>query len=331
MKPSDKDPKLSYSLVIGGGPVGAILAAHLRNSGRRTALYDVDELLLAGIRTRGIVVEGESGLHTDPPAIWKSLEQLKTTQVDAVYVAVKCNAIAHVARSLENRLKPGVSVVLLQNGLDCELPLVRILRQNPILQCIVNWGGVRAGPGRYTMTFFHKPNYISGIEGSYPAVSAVLASVMSMCGLETRAVADLAPFLWRKTILTAAIAPVTGLGGLTIESALRNSECRNLIQELVSEGVRVARAVGVNTGDRFEASALEILAGAGDHTSSMSTDLAMGRKTEIQSFNEAIAARGIQTGIRTPQHDRIIGLVHKREKNRLGPDSTELNEILKAV
>jgi len=320
------DPKLSCYLIVGGGPVGAILAAHLKNMGHRVALYDLDELVLAGIKTRGLVIDGVAKLHVSPTELWTDLQKIERVECKAVFIAVKATSTAAVTRSLAGRIEPSVPIVNLQNGLDAELPITRTLPQNPLLELVVNWGGEREGPGRYRMTFFNRPNYISGHNRLHEEQASALAEVLTQAGLDTLAVEDLAPYLWRKTILTSAISPVTGIFGVTIGQALDDPESRGLVEALVAEGAAVARAAGIEIGNDFEKNAILILRKSESHRSSMSIDLAMGRKTEIHIFNEAIIRRGAKLGVATPMQIAVAKMV--RDKEASGAASPEHSTTL---
>ncbi len=320
MERDPKSPKLSCYLIVGGGPVGAVLAAHLKHQGSRVALYDLDELVLAGIKTRGLVVDGAANLHVSPTELWTDLSKMDRIECKAVFIAVKALSTAAVARSLAGRLVATVPIVNLQNGLDAELPLQRLLPQNPLLQLVVNWGGEREGPGRYRMTFFNRPNYIAGLDRQHHDSAAALAAMLTQAGLDTLAVEDLSPYLWRKTILTSAIAPVTGVFGVTIGQALDDPESRGLVEALVAEGAAVARAAHIDIGHDFEKNAVPILRKSSTHRSSMSVDLAMGRRTEIHVFNEALIRRGAQLGVPTPVQTALAKMVRDKEAAGLRAD-----------
>ncbi|RMF80323.1 MAG: ketopantoate reductase family protein, partial [Nitrospirae bacterium] len=236
-------------------------------------------------------------------------------RLDAVVVAVKTPHLAPVVDALRP-LAGSVPIVVYQNGLGNERFVGQRLGTDLVLRTAINYAGVPKGPGRIEMTFFHPPNQVGCICGGGICREAeAFAADLTAAGLETEATDDIARFTWRKTILNAALSPVSALLGWTMAEVMDHPHARRLVEALLEESIAVARRAGYDFGDGFFAACVDYLARAGHHRPSMLVDLDAGRPTEIDFINGGIASRARELGVAAPLNEAMTALVHARESS----------------
>jgi len=107
--------------------------------------------------------------------------------------------------------------------------------------------------------------------------------------------------------------PVSALTGLTVSKAMGNSDARKIVDALLMECIKVAKAHNINIGEDFYNYAVNYMENAGDHKTSMLMDIEAKRKTEIEFMNEKIVEYGEKAGVRTPYNLAITSLIKVRE------------------
>ena len=100
--------------------------------------------------------------------------------------------------------------------------------------------------------------------------------------------------------------PVTGL---TMAQATGDPIILGLVDSLIKECIKVARANDIILGFEYYQSAVEYLKTAGHHKPSMLMDIEANRRTEIDFINGKFVEYGKQAGIETPYNATLQSLV----------------------
>jgi 2-dehydropantoate 2-reductase len=119
---------------------------------------------------------------------------------------------------------------------------------------------------------------------------------------------------WHKTILVAALAPLSAILGMTMAEVMANGDARSLVVKLLSEAIEVARLRNYNYGEEFFEYCLDYLAAAGHHKPSMLIDIENGHPTEIDYINGKIAFHGHQLNVPVSVNASITSLVKAKER-----------------
>ena len=212
-------------------------------------------------------------------------------------ICTKATALAPVAKQLLAVHRPGRKIVCYQNGIENEHALSDIIGEDDTLRVVINHAGTVPEDGVIEMTFFHKPNYIGAVSEKSNDFAARLAEAMTAANVDTEYVSDIRKYEWQKTILNAALAPVTAVTGLTMKEAMDLPETEALVKQLLREGIAVAKALGYDYGNDFFDNAVQYLRGAGHHKPSMRVDIEMNNRTEIDLINGKIVEHGDRLGI----------------------------------
>lgn len=305
-------PKLGRIAVIGAGAMGASLAA-ITAAAVPTVLVARRAEVADRVRRGGIVLEG--GLDgRGRPDVVPSIDDLADIHpIDLVFVATKTTAIPEVCDAMRPHLRELPYLVSYQNGIEPGRTIIRLLGSRQVVRMVLNYGAAilpaAEEAGLRVRVAFHDPPHFVGGEPETHAFAAFLATALTRMGLPTEFAPDVDREVWRKGLLNAATNPVAALVRAPIGELLR-SPARPLIERLLAEGIAVARAAGIDVGERYADEAHGFLERATAHLPSMAEDVMSGRPTEITQLNEQISERGRALGVATPTHDTILELVH---------------------
>jgi 2-dehydropantoate 2-reductase len=300
-------------LVVGLGAIGGILCCHLKSYGCSIYGVDVRQDLIEAIQKNGISIEGLTACHVHLDQVCTHINELKEKEFDYVVVTVKTPYMPEVVSSLTG-LKGDFNVVAMQNGIDNEEYLARFFERGRVSRIVINYAGNMISPGLIKMTFFHKPNYVGCLCPEKACWHATgLAKLFTSAGLETELTEDIKKFAWRKTILVAALAPVSAILGMTMAEVMENDESRSLVEKLLKEAIAVARAEGFDYGEEFYGYSLDYLATAGHHKPSMLVDIEGGYPTEIEYINGKIAFYGHELNVPVHLNNAVTAMIKAKE------------------
>jgi 2-dehydropantoate 2-reductase len=222
--------------------------------------------------------------------------------------------MAEVVSSLSN-LKDGFKIVSMQNGIDNEEYMAKFFPKERILRVVINYAGNAISPSVIKMTFFHKPNYVGCLCGKADCMyTKEFSDLMTDAGLDTEPTVEVKKLAWRKTILVAALAPISALLGMTMAEVMSMGETRYLVEMLLEEAVEVARGKSFDFGDDFIEYSLKYLSTAGHHKPSMLIDVEKGDPTEIEYINGKISFHGHELDIPAHLNTYLTLLVKAKEQ-----------------
>jgi len=301
--------------VIGAGPVGCIVAAFLSKGGYRVTLCDVAPELLKPVLNPGIIIEGAENLQQPVAKTCNNVDDLAEDLPDVIFLTVKANAMPLIASAIESFYAEGMYVVSWQNGIDTEQELAKSLGQKPVMRAVVNYGCGLAGPAHVNMPFHHPPHYIQELDPESSHAAVAIAETLTGCGLGTQHTDQIISMVWRKGVLNACMNPVCAVTGLTMAQAMSDPIVFNIVDALVKECIKVARANEIDLGWDFYPNAIQYMRNAGNHKPSMLMDIDNKRRTEIDYINGKFVKYGEQAGIETPYNITLKSLVKGLESN----------------
>lgn len=300
--------------VVGAGPVGCIVAAFLAKGGYEVTLCDVIPELVKPAREIGIIIEGAENIQQTVSRTCTSIDELADHLPEVIFITVKANATPLIASAIESFYREGIYVVSWQNGIDTELPLAQTLGRKPVMRAVVNYGCALAKPGHVRMVFHHHPHYIQELDPASTHAAIAIAESLSKCGLTTDPTDQIVSMVWRKSILNACMNPVCAVTGLTMDQAIHDPIVFRLVDALVKECVRVARANEISLGWDFYPYCMDYMKKAGDHKPSMLVDIESQRRTEVDFMNGKFIEYGEQAGVDTPYNNTLRSLVKALER-----------------
>ncbi len=299
--------------IIGAGCVGSIVAAFLAKAGYEVTLCDVFPDLLKQATDPGILIEGAENFQQKVARTCTNIDDLAKFKPDVIFIMVKANALPLIASAIKEFQREGMYVVSWQNGIDTELVLADALGKKAVMRAVVNYGCGLVKPGHVTMAFHHPPHYIQELDPSSKDATIAIAAALSKGGLATERVDDIVSKVWYKGILNSCMNPVCAVTGYTMSQAMGDPIVFQVVDALVKECVKIARANEIQLGWNFYNEAIEYMSTAGNHKPSMLIDIENKRRTEVDFMNGKFMEYGQKAGIETPYNTIIRSLVKALE------------------
>jgi 2-dehydropantoate 2-reductase len=295
------EKKLSRVLMIGLGPVGAILASHLQKAGMEIGICDRDKIRMNLVRTEGLVIEGVMSKKNYFRDVYTSVEDSVAFNPDIIFVCIKTTQLPELMKDIHRLFDDHIPVVCAMNGIDVEKMVSREIGEHRTMRMVINFAGNLNAPNVTKATFFNPPNYIASIDDSLAHRANEIAETLNSVLLETKVVDSFTILrcIWEKTILNASLSALCAVGRMTIKEAMSNPDTIELVEQIIMEAVEVASLEKIKFEDDFIRKCLRYLNKAGNHFPSLAVDLLNNRPTEIDFMNGKIVEYGRKHYIRT--------------------------------
>jgi 2-dehydropantoate 2-reductase len=304
--------------IIGAGPVGGILAAHLSSAGHTIFLVDAWKEHIEHIRANGLHISGREELWARPTHLLSSIKALGNTVPEFVFICTKACDLGNVLGEMGDTIKRSNAVFIsFQNGIDTEQAIAEQIDRHRVLRGVVSYAGVLVGPGEIRESFFTPPNYLGWLDEHGAESCREAAALVSASGLAMEATKDIGRYVWRKAILNSCTMSIAAVTGMNMQEMINFPPTAKLVELLLNESVAIAAAYGFDYGPGFIESVKEFNRNAGPHKPSMLADIENGRKTENPFLIRRIAERAEQKGIPAPFHRTVANLIDALEKRAL--------------
>jgi 2-dehydropantoate 2-reductase len=309
-------------VVFGAGAIGGLFGALLARAHHEVLLVARAPEVVA-IRLHGLRLEGAVDAVVEVPAVEELTDGM---EVEAVIVTVKAHDLAPAGTEIGRRLRPLPPLLVVQNGLEVELELIRGLEAGgaevlpgAVTRAVLSVPATRIGPGHLRQAgegevLLDTPD-VPGARRSVEMFRELLRSA----GLSVRQVPEIGREVWRKLIVNAAINPVTADHGVP-NGHLARDPWRRQAEELLREARSVATAEGFVFGDdELEADLWRVVRATAANRSSMLQDLERGRRTEIEAISGELLRRGARHGLELPATRRAYDRIRARHPDRADP------------
>jgi 2-dehydropantoate 2-reductase len=299
--------------IIGAGPVGGILAAHLLSAGHEVMLVDSWKEHIEHIRTKGLHLSGKQEKLVHPTRLFASMGDLGTIKPEFVFICTKACYLESVLDSTSDALKKSSAVFIsFQNGIDTEQTIADRLGSNRVLRGVVSYAGVLTGPGEIRVSFF-APNYLGWLDPQGMEACREVAAFLTAAGLETQATGEIARYAWRKTIFNTCTMAIAAVTGLNMQEMQEFPPTAQLADDLLRESIAVAAANGFEFGPDFFETVREFNLHAGPHRPSMLVDIENGRRTENAFLIRRLAEYADLKGVPAPLHRTLATVIDALE------------------
>jgi 2-dehydropantoate 2-reductase len=294
---------------MGSGGIGGYLGARLSTAGEDVA-FIARGAHLAAMRSHGLQVESPFGdVHL--PTVTATDDPTEIGPVDLILFTVKLYDSEPAAASLAPLIGPSSRIITLQNGVDSIEILSRFISPDKLV-----------GGAIYLSAFISRPGLISNPGGARrvlvggagdPVVEALKTACDGAVGIDCKIVSDIWPELWDKFVTLCAFSGATALMRSGIGDILADEEARTFLQQLRDEGMAVAAAFGNPMTDGFADRATALWESLPPATrSSMASDLANGKRLELEWLSGCMHALGQRHGVPTPAHTAVYRTLHMR-------------------
>ncbi len=285
-------------VIVGAGGTGGYFGAKLAKAGTDVTFLARGAHLKA-IREHGIRIrsraEGEWGADV------RAVESLsREPPADFVLFCVKSFDTESAAEELRPVIAAGTGVLSLQNGVDNEDKIARILGPGHVL------GGVA-----YVFSHIEAPGVIAHhqlgrivfgeLDGDPSVRARGFAEACARAAIPVEIAANIRKVLWEKYLSIAPISGATSLTRLPVKFIREIPETRRLWQMQVDELLAIADAEGAGLDpDMRERCARFLDSLAPGNYSSLYQDLAQGKRLELDALHGYGIKRGEHHGIPTP-------------------------------
>ena len=301
--------------VVGCGAVGSIFAAHLAKAGdAEVYALDVAREHIQAIQQHGLHISGAAEFTVPLKA---SSEVRDLPRCDFGIIATKS---IHTRLAIQNAaaLFADGAVCSVQNGVGNEEIIAEHVRH--VIRGTTFPAGHIIGPGHVGYDI-QGDTWIGPFEPSATPMDRVrtLADLLTRAGMNTIALEDARGAQWTKLIFNASTNPVGALARLHHGAATRFPATGRLFDDLISEGIAVAGALGITLHGDPRQLVQKGAAAPGKHKASMFQDVIALRQTEVDFMNGAIVQWGEKTGIPTPLNKAMWALIKGLEHSWTEP------------
>lgn len=324
--------------IIGTGAMASIFGGGLIEAGQDVVFIGKNAATVAALNEHGLTVDrdGLASSHYAASAVLAVVADAGTdtnanvTAVgicDIILVLVKSYDTPAVTRTLAPLAGSDTIIVTLQNGIGAGEILAAAFpsqqRDGLIVQGVTYQGGTVLAPGHVyhhstAATVFGPLLLAARAAGasstntsrSHMAGAEKITAVWSDAGWRASVTEDIEAEVWKKVVVNGvnAIAATTRLPS---RAMTESPAVRQLVEDVVLEGMAVAHALGYTHLDERQAVAdiLRVLEETPEGRTSMLQDIDAGRRTEIDVLNGAVIAAAERVGIEVPLNRALYARV----------------------
>jgi 2-dehydropantoate 2-reductase len=277
--------------VMGTGGMGGYFGGLLARAGEDVTFIARGDHLEA-IRKNGLAIKSVLvGDFSIPAKVTDNTHDMGP--VDFVLFCVKAYDNAAAADQIRPLIGPQTVVLSVQNGIDNEQQIGKIVGPEHIVGCVsyvsstIESPGViaqMAGPGRIVF---------GEMQGGTSHRTETLQSTLQNSGITAELHADIQVALWQKFLAICGVNGITALTRLPMGEILACEESRNLLKGTMEEVEAVARASGAALPEGCVDQSMDLFSSMGPSVrGSMYYDLAAGRCLELDVLNGTVVGRG---------------------------------------
>lgn len=305
--------------IVGAGAIGSLFIGHIGAlPGINMKVLTRREGHAADLNEKGLRVTGKSDLHAE---VMASTNPAELGEVDLIISATKTTAVEASADGLRGHF-PGAVIMMVQNGLGCEVP-VRERGDWPIISGLTFMSGVRMSDTHVDYEL-DTPTWIGPWDQDvdrpgYPFIQQV-EDLINRSGLKAQAYEDLRPVQWSKLIFNSVVNAVSAVTDLPhVPSFAKRDNLQDLghlVHDMMAEGVAVAKAKGIElSGDPWAMNCQAVSQGGhhdGEeyaHITSMLNDVRHKSRTEVDWITGSIVRAAKEVGVPAPYHETLYRLI----------------------
>lgn len=282
---------------MGTGGIGGYFGGRLARAGEATTFIARGEHLRA-IQARGLTVKS---IHGDFAVRAPATDDPATVgPVDLVLFCVKSYDTESAAQAIHPLLGPETSVLTLQNGVDNEERLGRLLGAERILGGAAFIQSVIEAPGVIAHTAVGRIVF-GELDGSETPRARRVLERFAAAGIPAELSPSIRKVLWEKYLFIVALAGMTALGRRPAGEIRACPESRQMYRAILEELAALAKGSGVGLDadvvDRIMAETDRLPAGM---HSSLHYDLTHGKRLELEALHGHAVRLGERLVIPTP-------------------------------
>lgn len=235
-------------------------------------------------------------------------------KVDEVLLFDKSYNTEMLATMIKGVLSETGTCLTLQNGMGNVEILQRILGKERVLQGNTSQGAMLRNPGEVIHSGTGYITIVSPTPQGQKSAEWWVKTLQSVHLPAELGGSNFEEVLWKKLIVNAVINPLTAIHHCKNGEILSLPEYNAICDQVVNEAVRVAERCGVRLDVADCKARVQLVAEqTAANRSSMASDIAQKRRTEIDFINGYIVAMGRKQGIETPVNCSLTEQVKRIE------------------
>ncbi len=284
--------------VMGSGGVGGYFGGLLARNGEEVT-FIARGAHLEAIQRNGLEVQSVPGDFRVRAAA--THDPASVGPVDLVFFAVKGYDTEAAGEQIRPLVGPGTTILCVQNGVDNEEKLERLLGAGRVLGGVVHILSTIAAPGVIRQTAGPRTLKLGELDGRVTSRAERLLDVFKRAGILVELSAQIQVDLWEKFLFICAQGGVTALARLSIGEILACPETTALYRGVMAEIAAVGRARRVRLPEDAVERAMTFARSLQPHMrSSLAHDLNQGNRLEVESLAGAVVRYGREAGVPTP-------------------------------
>jgi 2-dehydropantoate 2-reductase len=195
----------------------------------------------------------------------------------------------------------------LQNGVEAEAELASIIGKQHVMGGVAEMSAFIAEPGTVErvgpISVIRFGELCGGISERAQRLEEALTTAHIDCDLSS----DINQAIWRKFVLLVGLSALTTLTRKPIGDVRDDPDTCALLEQVMQETFKVARAKGVNLPEDFVADRMAFIAKwPPEIRASMAVDLERGKPLELPWLSGAVVRLGKQLGVPTPANAFVV-------------------------
>lgn len=282
--------------ILGLGAIGHVVATQLLDkSGIQVHYFNRSPRNQLRIKLfNGQCIDQKVNCHTQTVSI----------VLDWLIICLKANHYPAAHLWFECLIRKDTKIIIIRNGLDLTAPLLPYSTQEYLLPCLINAPTQCQPDGSYQQ--FQAAHFMIP---DHPLSKEAQVLLKNTTNSITQ-YADFKAISWEKLCASAALGAITCLSGQTCH-IFKNDKLLKLYQQLLLEGMQVAKAAGAQLPMEYEHQQLNQLKNyPPEKGSSMLNDRLAGKPIEVEAKNGVISQLGKKYDIATPLNDHFAALLH---------------------
>ncbi len=286
--------------IIGAGALGAVFASALLEAGNAVTLLGRRPIPdIAVCEPPCNVQQAPLRVETDPSSVAKA---------ELVLMLVKAYDTDAAMRTIAPHVRPGATLVTLQNGLGNAARMRAHLPDKQRVLLGVTSQAARRVSQRLILHTGAGPTVIGYANEPERVAADRLAAILAKAGLPAAATGDIDRFIWQKVAVNAAINGLTAVAGVPNGALLSRATLFEASEALADEAAAVASAFGYDLFG-IDHTLRETITATAENRSSMLQDIDAGRRTEVDAIYGSLLTAGRAQGLALPALTVIDALV----------------------
>ena len=305
-------------VIIGTGGVGGYFGGKLAKAGHEVTFLARGEHLKA-IKAQGLNVKSINGDFTVYPAnVTDNINSIGT--VDLIILAVKAWQVKEIAKKISPLLNKETLILPLQNGVLASDEIKDFVEDHHVLLGLCRIISKIEAPGVINHIGVDPTIIFGEYDNSRSERIIQLQSIFEQSGIKAKVAHDIHSELWKKFI-SICTGGYLAISHTTYGEVMEIPETRNIIKDLMSEILKLARITDIVIEDEFLDKTMAFMKSFPyDSTASLTRDIWEGRPSEIEYQNGTVVKLAREKGIPVPINEfvyhTILPMERKARKNK---------------